>query len=133
MKPNLKGSIPFKLVAISALFLFSGMWLNVAACLVPLKVLLAYDSYEHELQVEDRRHNLALLNFRDQQRAVEAKFSKAMIDCTNTPPEQNCAAKAAAEEMTAIKGIQKREVDENQLHLSKLDKLATYYAFGKHQ
>lgn len=117
-------------------FLTMAAWsASTFADLVPVKTLLAYgpaETYEHEVELENRRHNLQLLKFRDQQRAVEAKFSKAMIDCANTPPEDNCAKKAAAEDMRGIKAIQKQEVDENQLHLSNLDKLATYYAFGKH-
>ena len=117
-------------------FLTMAAWsASTFADLVPLKVLLAYgpaETYEHEVDLENRRHNLQLLKFRDQMRAVEAKFSKAMIDCANTPPEDNCAKKAAAEDMRGIKAIQKQEVDENMLHLSNLDKLATNYAFGKH-
>jgi len=136
MRRNVRRSPLGTLVAIAAVLLLTSTFSRLSADLVPVSVLLAYspaETYEHEVELENRRHNLALLNFRDQQRAVEAKFSKAMIDCANTPPEQNCAGKAAAAEMTGIKGIQKREVDENQLHLSKLDKLATYYAFGKHR
>lgn len=133
MKRNLKGSIHCKFLAISVLLLLSGPWLKVSASLVPVKTLLSgVPRYEYQLQVEDRRHNLALLKLRDQQRAVEAKFSKAMLDCANTPPEDNCAGKAAAESMRGTKAIQKQEIDENKLHLDNLDKLATFYAFGKH-
>jgi len=133
MNRNLKRSVRCKFFAISALFLFSGARLKVSACLVPLKVLLSgVPRYEYQLQVEDRRHNLALLKFRNQTRAVETKFTQDMIDCANTPPEQNCAKKAAAESMRQTKAIQKQEIAENKLHLDNLDKLATFYAFGKH-
>jgi hypothetical protein len=137
MKLKVENSIQCKFVVISAVLLLAGAWPKAAADLVPLKVLLAYaptreEIYQHELQLEDRRHNLQLLKFRDQQRGVEAKYSKAMIDCADTPPDDNCAKKAVAEEMRGIKVIQKQEVDENTLHLNNLDKLATSYALGKH-
>jgi hypothetical protein len=92
----------------------------------------ATETYEHELQLEDRRHNLALLKFRAQERAVEATFKETMLDCAGTPPEQNCAGKAAATELGGIKAIQKQEINENKVHLDNLDALATFYAFGKH-
>ena len=135
MKRKVKGRVYCKFIGISAVLMLACTWQKASADLVPVKTLLAYgpaETYEHEVELENRRHNLQLLKFRDQQRAVEAKFSKAMIDCANTPPEDNCAKKAAAEDMRGIKAIQKQEVDENMLHLSNLDKLATNYAFGKH-
>jgi hypothetical protein len=133
MTDNLKWAMRCKFVTTFAVFLFAATCSSLFAELVPLKVLLAYKpSYEYQVELENRRHNLELLKFREQTRAAEANFSKAMIDCANTPPEENCAKKAAATEMNTIKAIQKREVDENKLHLDNLDKLATNYAFGKH-
>jgi hypothetical protein len=133
MNRNLNRNIRWNLAAIAIVSTFAITSVNLLGCLVPLRILLAYrPSYEYQVELENRRHNLQLLNFREQQRAVEAKFSKAMIDCANTPPEDNCAKKAAAEDMRGITAIQKREVDENTLHLNNLDKIATNYAFGKH-
>lgn len=135
MRRNLRRSPLGKLVAIAAVLLLTYTFSKLSAELVPVRVLLAYTpdkTYEHEVELENRRHNLALLNFRDQTRAAMATFSKAMLDCVNTPPGDNCAGKAGAAENSAIKAIQKREIDENTLHLGNLDKIETNYAFGKH-
>ena len=135
MKRKVKGRVHCKFIGISSVLVLACTWPTASADLVPVSVLLAYapdKTYEHEVELENRRHNLALLNFRDQTRAAEAKFSKAMLDCANTPPEDNCAKKAAAARISATKTIQKREIDENTLHLGNLDKIATTYAFGKH-
>jgi hypothetical protein len=135
MSDNLKCGRRRKIVTTFAVFLFAATSSKLFAPLVPVKILLAYaaaETYEHEMQFEDRRHNLELLKFRNQTRAAEAKNTQDMIDCANTPPEDNCAKKAANELIRATKAIQKQEIMENKRHLDNLDKIATNYAFGKH-
>ena len=134
MRRNLRRSTVGRLVTIFLLLSctlsrLSAEWIGISS----IPPFTPDEAYEHELKLENRRHDLALLKFRNQTRAAEAKFSKAMLDCANTPPEDNCAKKAAAVEMSAMKAIQKREIDENTRHLGNLDKIATNSAFGKNR
>jgi hypothetical protein len=132
MRRKLRPSTVGRLVTI--VLLLSCTFSRLSAHWVPWSSIPPYtpdEAYEHEIELENRRHDLALLKFRDQTRAAEAKFSKAMLDCANTPPQDDCAKKAAATEMSAMKAIQKREIDENTRHLGNLDKIATNSALGK--
>lgn len=134
MKRKVKGRVHCKFVGTFAVLMLACTWQKASADLVPIKILLAYApdvTYERELQLEDRRHNLELLKFRTQRRAVEAKFSQDMIDCANKPADDDCPHRVAAEETRGFTAIQKQEINENKRHLDNLDKLATFYAFEK--
>jgi hypothetical protein len=103
----------------------------VFADLIPASVLLGYgaDLCKNAIAAEDRRHDVKLLDFRKESRAVETEFSQAVIDCYASP-DKDCYMKHNREKTLALNKIMKAEEAEDRDHLDKLDEITTLCGKG---
>lgn len=136
MNSTSMGSVALRAIWIVASLAIAVWSPSVFGDLVPVKILLSYAPAEEtcasSMRAEDRRHNIALLRFREQQRSVVEKYQEDMIDCNSGgTPTRDCADRAIRTQRTGLDAILKKEAQENTVHLNKLDEITTFCAQGK--
>jgi hypothetical protein len=129
------GSVAFRtiwIVASLAIAVWSG---SAFGDLVPVNILLSYAPAEEtcasSIRAEDRRHDIALLRFREQQRSVLEKYQEDMIDCQEGTAVTDCAIRASRTQQAGLNAILKKQAQEDKVHLNKLDEITTFCAQGK--
>jgi hypothetical protein len=136
MNSTSMGSVALRAIRIAA-SLAIAFWSGSAfGELVPVKLLLSYAPAEEtcasSIRAEDRRHDIALLRFREQQRAVFEKYQEDMIDCQGgTANIDDCAIGASRTQQAGLNAILKKQAQEDKVHLNKLDEITTFCAQGK--